>query len=301
MRWTSTERRVSSWLGIMAGAEGEKTERDISWLDRSLLTGLSRDGRRILFTQFGSSVDTTYEGYLRKLEESSPMLIGEGFAQALSPDGSRVLAVVPAATPELVVRPTAASAGQPMKIVPRGLEAVIWADWFPDGRRVVVAGIEPGLRPDRQPHGVRLYSCEPESGEVRAISPEGVIVDHYQGVPVSPDGRRLAAIQSDGRLAVFSTDGGEARPIPNLPPGVVPIAWTADSRKLFAYGIYEQPARVIRLDPETGKAEPWKELLVADGAGVHGVPSVRMTGDGRAYAYSYYRALSELFAVDGLR
>ncbi len=190
------------------------------------------------------------------------------------------------------MRPAAASAGQPMKIVPRGLAGVFWADWFPDGRRIVVAGIEPG-------HGLRLYVCEPESGEVRAISPEGILVDHYQGVPVSPDGRRVAAIQSDGRLAVFSTDGGEGRPVPNLPPGVVPIAWTADSRGLFAYGFYE--ARVLRLDPDTGKAETWKEFLVADRAGVHGVPSVRMTGDGHAYAYSYYRALSELFAVDGLR
>ena len=55
------------------------------------------------------------------------------------------------------------------------------------------------------------------------------------------------------------------------------------------------------MDPETGKSEPWRELLVADPAGVHGMPSVRMTSDGRAYAYSYYRGLSELYAVDGLR
>ncbi len=52
---------------------------------------------------------------------------------------------------------------------------------------------------------------------------------------------------------------------------------------------------MLRIDPESGKAEIWKELLVADGTGVHGLPSVRMTADGRAYAYSYYRALSELF------
>jgi hypothetical protein len=86
-----------------------------------------------------------------------------------------------------------------------------------------------------------------------------------------------------------------------LTPGTVPIAWTEDNRHLFAYVLLDPTPQIVRVDAETGAVEPWRDLSVSDAAGVHGFPSVRMTSDGAAYAYSYFRALSELFAVDGLR
>jgi hypothetical protein len=82
---------------------------------------------------------------------------------------------------------------------------------------------------------------------------------------------------------------------------MVPVSWSDDGRRLYAYRFLAHPAKIVRIDPQTGASEPWRELLVADAAGVHGLPSVRITPDGKAYAYSYYRALSELFAVEGLR
>ena len=281
-------------VGIMVHAASDKVERDVSWLDFSLLTGLSRGGDRLLFSQAGPSVDTGYEGYLRRIEDSSPMAVGEGFAQALSPDGSRVLSLVPAAPPQLFLRSTVAGAGQPRRIDPRGLEAIVWADWFPDGRRIVVAGTEKG-------GGLRLYACDIESGDTRAMTTEDVLLDHWQGIPVSPDGTRVAAARSDGQLAVFSTSGGEGRVIPNLPAGMAPIAWTDDSRHLFVYRLQEVPAHLLRVDVESGVSEPWKELHTSDPAGVHGFPTVRIAADGKAYAYSFYRALSDLYTVDGLR
>src|SRR5262249_32966670 len=145
-----------SWrVGIVAHPSSG-IARDVSWLDFSLLTGISPDGRRLLFTQFGPSVDALYEGYLRRLGGRKPMMLGEGFAQALSPEGDRVLAVVPGAPPKLVLRPTGAGAGGSRVIVPSGLEMIVWADWFPDGRKIVVVGTE-------HEHGLRLYACDPES------------------------------------------------------------------------------------------------------------------------------------------
>ena len=284
-----------SWrVGIVVRPAESQPERDVSWLDFSFLTGLSRGGDRLLFWESGASVDTAYESYLRRLEDASPMFVGEGFAQALAPDGERVLTIVPGDPPQLFVRPTGAGAGPARRIEPKGIEAVKAADWFPDGNRIVLAGTEPK-------RGVRLYACDLETGATRAITPEGILLDHYQGIPISPDGGRVAAVVSDGRLAVFPTAGGDASAIPGLEPGVVPITWTEDGRGLFAYRLLESPARIVRVDPDTGRSELWRELLVADPAGVHGLPSVRMTSDGRAYAYSYYRGLSELYAVEGLR
>jgi hypothetical protein len=42
-------------------------------------------------------------------------------------------------------------------------------------------------------------------------------------------------------------------------------------------------------------------LAPSDPAGVTAVLNVRMTADGKAYAYSFDRELSDLFLVEGVR
>src|SRR5262249_30261651 len=115
-------------------------EQDLTYLNASLLTDLSSDGRLLLFTQFGEGVTSAF-GYLRRLDGTSakPIPLGEGFAQALSPDGTRVLSLA-VGRPLLRVIPT--GPGQTRQVLPRGLTVVQWADWFPDGRQIVVAGAE---------------------------------------------------------------------------------------------------------------------------------------------------------------
>jgi hypothetical protein len=51
----------------------------------------------------------------------------------------------------------------------------------------------------------------------------------------------------------------------------------------------------------TGRREPWKEIAPADLAGVQGIPTVRFSADGKSYAYSTLRVLSDLYVVDGLK
>jgi hypothetical protein len=48
-------------------------------------------------------------------------------------------------------------------------------------------------------------------------------------------------------------------------------------------------------------ARAWKALVPSDGAGVSNVLAVRLLDDGRSYAYSYERELSQLLVVSGLR
>jgi hypothetical protein len=61
------------------------------------------------------------------------------------------------------------------------------------------------------------------------------------------------------------------------------------------------PMEITRVDIATGKRELWKEIVPADTAGVQSIPSVRFSADGKAYAYSVGRILSDLYVVDGLR
>jgi hypothetical protein len=61
------------------------------------------------------------------------------------------------------------------------------------------------------------------------------------------------------------------------------------------------PARVFRLDLGTGRRELWKQIMPADRTGVIDIRGILPTPDGRAYAYSYLRILSELYVVEGLK
>ncbi len=99
---------------------------------------------------------------------------------------------------------------------------------------------------------------------------------------------------------MFPAEGGEGQPIPDLPVGQLPIAWNEDGDSLLVFDMYQSPAQVQRVSVSTGRREPWKTIALPDSAGVHGYPSIRVTADGTAYAYSYARFLSELYAVDGL-
>ena len=125
-------------------------------------------------------------------------------------------------------------------------------------------------------------------------------IDHYQGIPISAGREALCGRSARRAAGVFPAEGGPGRPFPDLPAGQLPIAWTTDGESLLVFDMYESPAQVQRVDVATGRSEPWKKVALPDPAGVHGYPSIRVTADGSAYAYSYARFLSELYAVDGL-
>jgi hypothetical protein len=59
----------------------------------------------------------------------------------------------------------------------------------------------------------------------------------------------------------------------------------------------ELPARVFRLEIDTGRRHLWKIFTPLDSAGVGSISSVLVTPDGRASVYSYEQTLSELYLV----
>jgi hypothetical protein len=61
------------------------------------------------------------------------------------------------------------------------------------------------------------------------------------------------------------------------------------------------PAQIFRVDPASGKHELWKEIAPADPAGVRSIVDINLSADGKSYAYSVHRILSDLFVVDGLK
>jgi DNA-binding beta-propeller fold protein YncE len=174
-----------------------------------------------------------------------------------------------------------------------GLSAEQAATWFADSKRILFAASEPGK-------GVRLFVQEIDGGKPRPVTPEGISTA-LPGFAVSPDGRSVAAVGPEQKGAVFPVDGGQPRPIPSLQPGEFPLRYTPDGRAIYVWKRGDLPARISRLDLESGKRETWKDLLPADPAGVERISNVLVTPDGKGYAYCYARLLSDLFVVEGLK
>jgi hypothetical protein len=73
-----------------------------------------------------------------------------------------------------------------------------------------------------------------------------------------------------------------------------------DGRGIFVYDPNALPARVYRLNFDTGAREPWKEFMPQDPAGVYKIEPVLATPDGSGYAYTARRTISELYVAEAL-
>ncbi|MCB1007815.1 MAG: serine/threonine-protein kinase [Acidobacteria bacterium] len=266
-------------------------ERDLAWLDGTEVWDLSADGGRLLLAEKGTAEGPSGGVYLRDADGSPPIRLGDGNVLSLSPDGD--WALVEQEGRNLVLVPT--GAGQARKLPVDGIPGQAW--FFPDGSRLVVNVNRPDGR-------IEILSMALDGSDARPLVPAGF--DNFIGEhPLSPDGRWIDAqrgVPGGVELQLFPTDGSlRAQDVRGFEPDDAVIRWSADGRALFVFKRNELPARVFRLDLETGERTPWLELMPADAAGVSRIPTVQMTPDGRTYAYNVARRLSDLYLVRGVK
>ena len=274
---------------IFGLSPAENKERDLSWLDWSVPTDLSADGKTLLFFSSGEGGGPVPAVYLRKTDGSPPVRIGEGLGWGLSPDGKWVVSQNQGAPAQFVLLPT--KAGEPRPLTHDALNHNMRVSWFPDGKRFLFSANEPG-------RGVRIYVQELAGGKPVAITPEGTNATAYS---LSPDGKVVAAIGPDEKGYLFPVEGGQPRSIPGLEFKEVPVGWSSDSRYLYAYSLGELPAKVYRLDLWSGRRSLWEKLMPPDPAGLHLVHPVLLNSDGKTYVYGARRILSDLYLVEGLK
>jgi hypothetical protein len=271
----------------MARPPGSASEIDFSWLDGSEAADISRDGRTLLFNETAAGGGETQSFYVRGMDGSPAIRLGEGSATTLSGDGRLVLAQsVVGPRNEVLIVPT--GAGESRRVSLPGIERGVWFWFTPDGRRIVFTASKSGA--------LRIFIMDLEGGRPRPITPDGVTNYSWQQC-LSPDGRFVAG----SNRWVYPVDGGESRAVPGIEPWEALMSWTADSRALYVLQREGLPARVHRVDIATGRRELWKELMPADPAGIDGIPALKMTPDGRAYAYNFTRVLADLYLVEGLK
>jgi hypothetical protein len=278
---------ASTWLGSLVVSADGGPERDLARLTTSVPVDFSRDGSRLLFSEI-----LDYAIRLGALDGSPSVRLGDGLPMGLSPDGRWVLVIAPQSPTQLLLLPTGPGG---RRLLPRGgLVQHFGADWLPDGRRVVVSGAEPGKVP-------RLYLQDVEAGEPRPLSAEGCRLPLWSPRLVSPDGRQVLALDADMRPVLVPLDGGPPRLLSGFGDDLVPMGWTGDARTIFA-----RPRSLARLwsidrvDVLTGRRVPWRTVGPSDPTGTPLVYAVRVSPDGRQYAYSAMRFLSELCLVRGV-
>ncbi|HYI13359.1 MAG TPA: protein kinase [Thermoanaerobaculia bacterium] len=265
----------------------QSSEMDASWLDWSILNDLSPDGRSILFSETREGGGERHAVYLRRADAPSPVHLGDGIGDALSPDGKWALCHQGA---KLVLMPT--GTGQPRELKIDGAFDG-GAAWLPDSRRAIVAGV---VGKD----SYRLHLIDTLDETTKPVSPN-VWSDGTRAFAVSPDGTIVAGMTSEETIALYALDGTAPRPVPGTVKGEIPLEWSADGTSLFVHDPTVLPARVHRVNIAAGTRELWKEFTPRDPAGVYKIAPVFVTRDAGAYAYNAMRTLSELYVAEGLK
>ncbi len=273
---------------VAGRAAGAKSERDLSWYDYTQLHDISSDGQKVLLEEQGTMGGPNYAVGVRAMDGSAPIRLGDGYGGGFSADGKWALSFVPGPPPKITILPT--GAGDP-KVVPiPGIERVIAYSFgfFPDGKRIWFIGAESS-------HANRTYIQNIDGGSPRAATPGGIFA-----VGVSPDGKSLIAPGTDGRLTLFPVDGGTPQVLPGLEPGLLFVQWGADGRSIYVRDD-QQPTSIYKADLSTGHRTLLLQLMPSDPSGVVDIQAVVLSPDGKAYAYSYRRLLSELMVVKELK
>ena len=273
---------------IAGKAPGDERERNLGWLDWSLIADLTPDGRTVLFDEENQDVGADYVVCVRKTDGSPLVRLGEGSAQALSPDGRWALARLPRPGSPLMLLPT--GPGQ-RRILETTTAALRRPRWLPDGKKFFyLAEAEDGL--------LDAFLYDVGSGASSQIHSK--LPSHSLRTAISPDGLMAAVSFTDGSSFLLPLDGGTARPGPALEESEQFVAWSRDGHWLYVERIRSVPLKVHRVRASTGEREFWREFMPADSSGVVNSFNLQLDAEGDAYAYSYGRALCDLYIAEGV-
>ena len=273
---------------ILFRGAGDSSDRELSWMDWSMVRDISADGKQITFDESGEGARDEPSCYLRETNGSAAVKLGPGTTPVLSPDGQSVLAVDQYA-PGIIVFPVGPGNIRRINLKGYVIDRVFW---LPNGKDFVFGAYEPG-------HGSRIYRVSLEGGTPRAITPEGVALTR---TGVSPDGRYIPGARTiNDKMLLYPLEGGEPQVAEGVLPGEWIANWSADGIALYAYRRNELPAKVYKVDRKSGHRELIQQISPADRAGVNVAFNIKMTPDGKAYAYSISQMLGELHMVEGLK
>ncbi|MGB0117213.1 MAG: protein kinase [Terriglobales bacterium] len=274
--------------GTMSMVEhGSNQERDMSWLSYSWGPQLSGDGSEVLFTDLSEESGNNYSVYVRKTDGSPAVRLGGGgYASDITLDGKWALVVLPddpAARLQIVpVGPGQAHVLHWDGIQPR------WAEWFPDGHRILMRGSQAG-----RPEAIYLT-------DVDGSTPKQLSSGDFTWRSVAPDQQSFIAVVN-GTFVNHSVSDASSKAISGIGPQEFPIGW-ADSKHVFVQTTTATGLTISKVDIESGTRELWQTITPKDATGLRPMRTATgITPDGRWMAFGCRTQLGQLYRSDTLR
>lgn len=257
---------------------------------------VSADGMTLLFYEWGWESGDKLEmksTYIRKVDGSDPVRLGEGRALALSADGLWALAVQENSPPQLALFST--SERNARTLPNPGFREYHYASWFPDGRKILFTAVEA-----REDSFIRSFVQDLETGNVEPLTEEGTIA-----IRISPDGKKVVTRDAYGTYYIKAIDGGTSDTvIKGLKKTDEPIQWSMDGRALYVREAGDFTTSVYRVDLSSGRRRMWQQIVPSNGVGLVGIEAkpggVIITPDGKVSVYTYWTTLHELLLMDHL-
>jgi Tol biopolymer transport system component len=277
----------------VVGVHDDAPPRALGWLDWSLVTDITPDGKTVVFGESGEGEKAAYGTYIRKTDGSPAIRLGDGGAGALSPDGKWVASPdgYGAGMPGVNILPV--GVGQPRHLADADIRGLT-LNWTADSKSVIYTHME------KDGHFC-VYSESIDGTNRKPITPPDESYGPARG-GVSPDGKFLLALRyADQTMMLIPLDGsGAPRPVPAIHEGEYARHWSSDGKSVFLQtrGDIQTGSEVIKLDLATGKREVIKTILPADRAGFAGNDGELVSSDGSTIAFSYSRTLSTLYVLE---
>ena len=276
----------SARLGILERGPGEEKDRELSWLDYSLVTDISRRPEDP-HHGVGEGGGPGYSAYLRKTDGSPAIRLGAGSTEAFSPDGAWAISITAQETPQIVLLPT--SVGEPKALSREGRIRSAPTSCR-TARRIVYTATQSG-------QGTRLYLRGRRRRKSRALTPEGYSM--FRGA-ITPDEKSVVVRGPDRRITV-SAGRRRAAGASGARGGTIGPAILGGREVALRPGRPDDSvaSRSLRHGDRKGGA-----LEGADGrrrGGSDCDQPLRRHAGRKTYAYSYLRILSYLQLVDGLK
>jgi len=276
---------VNSRLGILYQPPNGAPQRDLAWLDSSLIYELSNDAQSLVFVELSNGQGRNSAIYLRKTDGSPAIQLGYGNRPSLSPDGKWVACIHHELDrSSLMLLPTGPGESQFPKIEGMHFDGL---EWFPDNKRILFTGNETG-------HAIRTWIYDLGTNKAAPVTPEGT-----RGMRVSPDGKWFITVDPH-KLLMTPVDGGSSKTVIDLQPGESVVRWSGDGRYLFLQQRDAGSIKISRLEIASNRKEPWL-VVKAPEPGATFFGPLALSADGKACATTFQRDLANLFLVRGLK
>jgi Tol biopolymer transport system component len=267
---------------------GDTADRELTWLDATIVSDLSDDGRLIAFAEWQEGTGFKTVSYLRGTDGAPPLRLGEGDYPRLSPDGRFVL-TVDYEKNAFVVYPFGLGAARTVPIT--GVKLGWFPGLLPDDTTICFVGNEPA-------HGYRLWLTDLSGSKPRPVTPEGPLGSQS----ITRDGR-YGVVRQTAAMWLYPLPSGEPRRMTGVLKDEWVAAVAADGQSALVYRRPAVPIKVYKVDLRTGDRVLFREIPLSEraGANIQTPPVVTMTSDGRSYICGFDQQLSDLYLIEGLK